>query len=450
MTKTTLQSLLALTSLLFLLFACSKPESAEKLGNVSAFAEMVAADVKRLALSPLFSSEELDRLYPQIQEIAAKYDVATFRENDLIKTDLFPEDVAEGKEVVVTFKPPTLQAYLQLKRDKEALVNDDEYKGEARREIARRFGRLLSYSPQKINQLLASNTDFRTMVDFGVKATNVFLYYQDLAAATKFYGQTLGLKQLATYDNATTFQLSKASYLILVDAAKGMHTAEEPKSVALALLTDELQAWYDYLQTQDVEIKYTLKLREGGPHDGFVALDPEGYLLEFEQFKQHSENEDFVPLLSRAPKLAAAEDSDVPEGLGFYGSITWLYYKELLPLQNFYEQVLGLKLVADQGWTKIYQGSDTGFIGLVDERRGMNDFTEDKAVNVSWILSDVQGWFDYAQSAQPFPLRSEELGIGPEGKYKAFVGFDPGMYYMEFDQFYEHPDNEFIMEALSQ
>ena len=117
-------------------------------------------------------------------------------------------------------------------------------------------------------------------------------------------------------------------------------------------------------------------------------------------------------------------------------------------MQNFYEQVLGLRLVADQGWTKIYQGSDTGFIGLVDERRGMHDFTEEKAVNVSWILSDVQGWHAYVRGAKPFPLRSDELGEGPDGKYKAFVGFDPEGYYMEFDQFYEHPDNEALMRSL--
>ena len=32
---------------------------------------------------------------------------------------------------------------------------------------------------------------------------------------------------------------------------------------------------------------------------------------------------------------------------------------------DFYENVMGLELVADQGWTKIYQASQTGFMGLV-------------------------------------------------------------------------------------
>jgi len=35
---------------------------------------------------------------------------------------------------------------------------------------------------------------------------------------------------------------------------------------------------------KNVAIKYTLKVKPDGAHDGFVAVDPEGYLLEFEMF----------------------------------------------------------------------------------------------------------------------------------------------------------------------
>ncbi|MEQ9414333.1 MAG: glyoxalase, partial [Cyclobacteriaceae bacterium] len=111
---------------------------------------------------------------------------------------------------------------------------------------------------------------------------------------------------------------------------------------------------------------------------------------------------------------------------------------------------LGLSLIADQGWAKIYQSSNSGYIGLVDERRGMHNHTEKKAVNVSFILKDLDGWFKYTSENKPFELRSNEIGIGPENKYRAFVGFDPEGYYMEFDTFYEHPDNEKLMKYLSE
>jgi len=296
----------------------------------------------------------------------------------LIVTDLFPADVAAGKDVLLIYNGTTLDQYQNLKKDKEVLVENEEYEGKSREAIARRFGRLLSYPPYRLNELLAGNTDFRTMNDFGIQASNVFLYYRDLDRATQFYAQTLGLELLADYDMATIFRLSTSSYLILVDAEKGMHTAEEPKTVALALLTDQLAEWYDYLQAQKVPIKYTYKPRTGNAHDGFVAIDPEGYLLEFETFKQHPENERFVPILNQNKTLfpPANQENSVPEGLGVSASITWLYYKDLLAMEGFYKEVLGLELVADQGWTKIYKVTNSSFIGLVDERRGMHSFTK--------------------------------------------------------------------------
>ena len=140
---------------------------------------------------------------------------------------------------------------------------------------------------------------------------------------------------------------------------------------------------------------------------------------------------------------------NVPEGLGFKSTITWLYYKDLLAMQDFYQDVLGLDFIVDQGWTKIYQVSKTGFIGLVDEKKGMHNYTEKKAVNVSFILDDLEAWFEYVKENKPFELRSDQLEIGPEMKYKAFVGYDPEAYYLEFDQFYPHEDNTDLMKYLS-
>ena len=424
---------------------------AHQLGTVDGFCELVNTGVKQLALSATLAPAEMDAFYPRAQEIAAKHGVSLYREADLLVTDLFPADVATGKEVLLMYQGSTKDQYLQLKADKEALEKAGKYDEVARQAIARRFGRMLSYTPQGINKLLAKQTSFRTMQDFGLRATNLFLYYRDLPAATRFYSETLGLELLADYQMATIFRMAADSYLILVDATKGMHTADEPKTVALALLTDQLEDWWKYLQEQNVQIKYPYKTKEGGPHDGFVAIDPEGYLLEFETFKQHPENERFIPLLSQNKTIYPAEGkSKVPAGLGFKSTITWLYYRDVLNMQNFYQEVLGLELVADQGWTKIYRASDTGFIGLVDERRGMHSFTEKKAVNVSFIIDDLDEWFDYVDTHRPFELRSEEVSTGPESKYRAFVGYDPEGYYMEFDRFYDHPLNQSLMQYLAE
>ena len=452
--------LMLLIGLIVMLSACQNESSMSvsnegptyQLGSIAAFAEMVRADVKPLALSAPLPTSEMDELEKAAQDIVKQYEIAIYREPNLIVTDLFAADVTKDKEVLLLYRGTTLQQYQELKADQAKLIQTGQYEGEARKAIARRFGRLLGYPSHRINELLASNTDFRSMEDFGIQAGNVFLYYQDLERATDFYSRTLGLELVSDYGMATIFRLAANSYLILVDAEKGMHTAEEPKTVALALLTDQLAEWYNYLQQQKVPIKYEYKPRTGNAHDGFVAIDPEGYLLEFETFKQHPENERFLPILQQNQVLLPPTEQahTVPEGLGFYASITWLYYKDLLAMQGFYEEVLGLEMVVDQGWTKIYKVTENNFIGLVDERRGMHSFTEKKAVNVSFFLEDVDGWFDYVQKNELFPLRAMEVSTGPESKYRAFVGFDPEGYFMEFDRFFPHGDNERLLKYLNE
>jgi len=423
-----------------------------RLGSLGAFSEMVNAGVKQMAFSAPMTTEEMDVFLPKAEEIAKKNNVLLYREPDLIVTDLFPEDIAKDKEVLLIYQGTTKDQYLQLKEDQKKLIKEGNYDGQERQEIARRLGRMLSYTPKKINQLLAQNTSFRTLSDYGIEATNLFLYYKDLPAATSFYTSILGFELLADYGMASILRLTSESYLILVDATKGMHTATEPKTVALALLTDQLPEWYAYLKEKNVKIKYDFKPKNGGAHDGFVAEDPEGYLLEFETFKQHVENERFLPSLEIAKEqmISSGANSVVPAGMGFYATITWLYYKDIPLMEKFYQEKLGLEIVADQGWAKIYKGSSTGFIGLVDERRGMHKFTQEKAVNVSFLVNNIEGWFNYVLQNESFELRTKELGTGPEGKYKAFVGFDPEGYYMEFDKFYDHKDNEKLLKNLSQ
>ena len=436
-----------------LILSCGDSVNQQKdtytLGGIGAFSEMVGAGVKKLALSAALDSSEMDRVVEEAKRIASEHGVSIYRESDLIQTDLFPADVATGKDVLLIYNGTTLDDYQSLKKDIEKSTNAGAYNpgSKERIELSRRFGRMLSYSPAKINQLLSQNTAFRTLSDFGVQATNLFLYYKDLDRAKKFYTEILGMEMVADYGMAYILRMAWDSYLILVDESEGMHSAEEPKTVALALLTDQLSEWYDHLIANNVPIKYEYTPKEGGAHDGFVAIDPEGYLLEFELFKQHLENEDFVGLLAQNKKSIIPTYQQM-NGLSIHSTITWLYYDDVLAMEDFFQNVLGFSLVADQGWTKIYQASRTGFMAIVDGRRGMHKPSEKKAVNVGFIVNDLDSWFEYVDEHKPFELRSNSISEGPDGKYRAFVGYDPDGYYLEFDHFYEHTDNSTLIEYL--
>lgn len=442
---------------LFLLVGCNDNKKHNEidqfsynLGVIGGFSELVNAGVKQLALSATLSSEDMDAFIIEAEKITSKHNVSIYRESDLIVTNLFPADIAKGLDVLLLFQGTTLDEYNALKAEKANLESEGLYTIEAQIDIARRFGRMLSYSPRKINKLISQNTSYRTMDDFGIKAHNVFLYYKDVEKATDFYSKTLGLEVVADYTFAKIIRVTTDSYLILVDAEKGMHTSKEPKTVAIALITDELEGWYTYLKEQKVEIKYEYKPKPDGAHDGFVAVDPEGYLLEFEMFKQHPENERFMPILeqNKGQTVVSDHENTVPEGLGFYSTITWLYYKDVLAMQNFYENVFGLELVADQGWTKIYRVSETAFMAIVDERRGMHKFSKDKAVNVGFIVDDIEGWFNYVQEHEPFKLRTEILEKESGKKYTAFVGYGPEDYYLEFDFFHPHDKNTKLLKYV--
>lgn len=130
-------------------------ERSMKLGSMKAFAEMVSVGVKELALSSTLSAAELEDLRDDARAIAEQYDVRLYEEDDLLVTDLFPHDVAVGKQVLLIYKGDTLEKYLALKAAKAAWVEAGKYDEQARASLARDFGRLLSYPDESIDRMLS-------------------------------------------------------------------------------------------------------------------------------------------------------------------------------------------------------------------------------------------------------------------------------------------------------
>ena len=125
------------------------------LGVIAAFAEMVGAGVKTLALSDVLRPQEADALETEAARIAHENGALVHREPDLLVTDLFPADVAAGKHVLLIYKGATLDDYRRLKEEKARLEREGRYDDAARRSVAERFGRLLSYPQSRIDALLA-------------------------------------------------------------------------------------------------------------------------------------------------------------------------------------------------------------------------------------------------------------------------------------------------------
>ena len=92
-----------------------------------------------------------------IKEQAGKYSVPFLVEKDFLVTRLFPADVAEGGIVIFfAYSQEYLDQYKQLKQERAEAVRSDKL-SEIENNLAWRFGKLLCYTDEKIESLLAEN-----------------------------------------------------------------------------------------------------------------------------------------------------------------------------------------------------------------------------------------------------------------------------------------------------
>jgi predicted enzyme related to lactoylglutathione lyase len=280
----------------------------------------------------------------------------------------------------------------------------------------------------------------------GISGNLVFFYYRDLAGAKTFYGETLDLPLVLDYGYAAIYRITETSFVGLVDEAKGMHKATEPKTVTLAFVTDEVDGWYSYLTRRGVKMHKPLKDSPSIDVRGFVALDPEGYFLEFEDFFATPRNAGIRGKLD-ALRSHYSTTWGRPKGLGLRATVFWLYYNDLAPAQKFVEDVFGVSLLVDQGFSKVYPCTASGFLGLVDQSQGLHKFTETKAVNVAFQTPHLEAWYERFKS-RGIPIRSP-LEDADGSLVRAFVALDPAGYFLEFHWFRPDPKNEAILKILA-
>lgn len=283
---------------------------------------------------------------------------------------------------------------------------------------------------------------------------NAFLYYKNYDEATNFYGDILGFKNVFEFpDFATIFQTTGSTFITVVnDNGRGMHSSDEPKTIAIALVTDQLDGWYQYALSQNLNIKNPPKPLADNPHHAFLVTDPGGYILEFEHFADHPENKEFIPLLNNSENIYGVKGSQRPDNLAFKASIYWLYHTNEEEAEAFYQDVMGLKMIVKQSFSDILTSSPTGYIGLVEDGIGIHNATHEKAVNVGFMTNSAQAWFDYLKEQPTFSLRTEELYHEQDGQgnnlIDIVIGYDPDNYFIEIDEFLDSELNRKIRNSL--
>lgn len=126
-------------------------------GAVMAFSEAVGFGVKQLALSSLYTEEELKIMLRVIEFASQTYGTVYLTEPALLKSKLFPRNIADGKTVVLIANNQGVldeyHALTKLREESDVKGNPDEIEVE----IATRFGKLLSYDEYTIKRLIKKN-----------------------------------------------------------------------------------------------------------------------------------------------------------------------------------------------------------------------------------------------------------------------------------------------------
>jgi hypothetical protein len=128
-------------------------------GINTAFAEVVGAGCKRLALSSPLTDEQFKAVYEGTKASAEEYKTTLHVEKDLLVTLLFPADIAKGLTVIlIAHDEGVIKEYKNLKALRSRHQKAGTLTREVELEIARSFGKLLSYDDASIERLTKKRT----------------------------------------------------------------------------------------------------------------------------------------------------------------------------------------------------------------------------------------------------------------------------------------------------
>ena len=117
-----------------------------------------------------------------------------------------------------------------------------------------------------------------------------------------------------------------------------------------------------------------------------------------------------------------------------YAGITFLTYDDLAAGDRFYREILGLPLIEDQGWAKVYRIHGSAHVGIVTARRGPITKPVGSGVLVSIVVEDVDAWYKALQDEAAIEILGPPAMVGALPVYSFFLK-DPAGYHVEIQAF---------------
>lgn len=119
-----------------------------------------------------------------------------------------------------------------------------------------------------------------------------------------------------------------------------------------------------------------------------------------------------------------------------YASITFLTYEDMKAGDHFYREVLGLSLIEDQGWAKVYRIHGAANVGIVEARRGPVGKPVGSGTLLSIVVEDVDVWYEKLKDEPSIEILGPPAMVLDIPVYSFFFK-DPGGYHLEIQAFTE-------------
>ncbi|NIV29553.1 MAG: VOC family protein [Anaerolineae bacterium] len=118
--------------------------------------------------------------------------------------------------------------------------------------------------------------------------------------------------------------------------------------------------------------------------------------------------------------------------------ITFLYTHDLSQTARFYEEIIGVPLKLDQGTCRIYQLTQTGYLGFCQRQAATSPPPESAPPEAIFtiVTADVDGWYEYLKERNV--TLQDPPSVNPDYHIYHFFLRDPNGYLLEIQQFL-HP-----------
>ena len=110
--------------------------------------------------------------------------------------------------------------------------------------------------------------------------------------------------------------------------------------------------------------------------------------------------------------------------------VTFLYTENLEGTSHFYEEILALPLILDQGGCRIYRICDDGFLGFC-QREGVS--SNKGGIVYTFVTQQVDEWYTYLKDKDVELVKAPEEN--PNYNIYHFFFRDPNGYLLEVQKF---------------